>query len=315
MLSTFVSLKRRLRCAYKLVRSDSPCATCTARRPNRAWRPSSTVSSCSRWTSKRGFHVIVENGYIELDNFESLVQIPICFSSDIKCKGICDQGVTVYKINVLKTFNVFLITVRELKFSAQLFGSRVASPSRHLDRIWRSTLRPGLHRGITVWTQQHASKRSTLTTCFPSGACGTYNSSLSACFSFVLSINIFIVKFQKHDRKTHRLWFLWPPAITKVPPEVAGKCGCVGGCSFFGANCNGRNFFKPSRGDIDDRCNVAIPTIKDRKERPAYGQSILYDNVLVTSDCKWFRAFCVLGEQLLPPQWPYTCRKPSKYVK
>lgn len=134
-------------------------------------------------------------------------------------------------------------------------------------------------------------------------------------FGFVLSINIYIVKFQKHDRKTHRLWFLWPPAITKVPPEVAGKCGCVGGCSFFGANCNGRNFFKPSRGDIDDRCNVAIPTIKDRKERPAYGQSILYDNVLVTSDCKWFRAFCVLGEQLLPPQWPYTCRKPSKYVK
>ena len=95
--------------------------------------------------------------------------------------------------------------------------------------------------------------------------------------------------FQKHDRKTHRLWFLWPPALTKVPPEVAGKCGCVGGCSFFGANCNGRNFFKPSRVDVDERCNVAIPTVKDRREKPAYGQSILYDNVLVTADCKWFR--------------------------
>jgi len=104
-------------------------------------------------------------------------------------------------------------------------------------------------------------------------------------------INFFLcfLNFQKHDRKTHRLWFLWPPALTKVPPEVAGKCGCVGGCSFFGANCNGRNFFKPSRVDVDDRCNVAIPTIKDRREKPAYGQSILYDNVLVTADCKWFR--------------------------
>ena len=100
--------------------------------------------------------------------------------------------------------------------------------------------------------------------------------------------------------------------MTNLSSEVAGKCGCLGGCSFFGCNANGRNFFRPSRSDIDDRCNVAIPTVRDRRDRPSYGQSILYDNLLVTSDCKWFKSFFVLGEQLLPPKWPYSCRKPTK---
>ena len=40
---------------------------------------------------------------------------------------------------------------------------------------------------------------------------------------------------QRHDRKTRKLWFLWPSS-TKVPSgEKSGKkCGCIGGCEFFG---------------------------------------------------------------------------------
>ena len=54
----------------------------------------------------------------------------------------------------------------------------------------------------------------------------------------------------KHDKKTMRLWFLWPKSYVsnKVKcKEALGKCGCVGGCSFFGTNDNGIGFFKPSR--------------------------------------------------------------------
>jgi len=38
---------------------------------------------------------------------------------------------------------------------------------------------------------------------------------------------------------------------------VTGKCGCVGGCAFFGRNQNGQRFFKPSRNDIQDGINIA----------------------------------------------------------
>lgn len=93
----------------------------------------------------------------------------------------------------------------------------------------------------------------------------------------------------KHDKRTVRLWFLWPKAhvSNKVKSkEALGKCGCVGGCSFFGANENGIGFFKPSRNDIERKCNVAIPVIKDKLANPGYGQSILKDNTFTVRDCR-----------------------------
>ena len=90
---------------------------------------------------------------------------------------------------------------------------------------------------------------------------------------------------QKHDRRTKKLWFLWPLAITKVSPSVHGKCGCSGGCTFFGRNENGPTFFKPSRDDLETHMNVALFCVKDRRENPGYGQSILHDNHLVLRDC------------------------------
>lgn len=52
---------------------------------------------------------------------------------------------------------------------------------------------------------------------------------------------------EKHDKKTQRLWFLWQhdkARGTSLLSEKDGRCGCVGGCSFFGKNVNGPVFFK-----------------------------------------------------------------------
>ncbi|CAB4060690.1 unnamed protein product [Lepeophtheirus salmonis] len=62
---------------------------------------------------------------------------------------------------------------------------------------------------------------------------------------------------QKHDQLTKRLWFLWNPKLLTHNIESiqlrATKCGCVGGCNFFGSNINGPNMFKPSQADIKNR--------------------------------------------------------------
>lgn len=60
-------------------------------------------------------------------------------------------------------------------------------------------------------------------------------------------------KFLKlHDERHKKLWFLWPELNKSI-----GKCGCTGGCTFFGGNINGPRFFKPSRKDLDEGLNVA----------------------------------------------------------
>ncbi|XP_042203884.1 transmembrane protein KIAA1109 homolog isoform X4 [Homarus americanus] len=89
-------------------------------------------------------------------------------------------------------------------------------------------------------------------------------------------------KFLKlHDENTKRLWFLWPQEVTKVSAQVFGKCGCVGGCSFFGNNKNGLTFFKPSKQDFYNGVNIAQLRVNDPTEGPGYGQSILHDDQLV----------------------------------
>ncbi|XP_071552185.1 bridge-like lipid transfer protein family member 1 isoform X2 [Panulirus ornatus] len=89
-------------------------------------------------------------------------------------------------------------------------------------------------------------------------------------------------KFLKlHDEKMKRLWFLWPQEATKVSAQVFGKCGCVGGCAFFGNNRNGLTFFKPSKQDFYNGINIAQFRVNESVEDPGYGQSILQDGQLV----------------------------------
>lgn len=60
-------------------------------------------------------------------------------------------------------------------------------------------------------------------------------------------------KFLKiHDERNKKLWFLWPELN-----KTAGKCGCMGGCAFFGSNKNGTRFFKPNKKDLEDGVNIA----------------------------------------------------------
>ncbi|XP_011494762.1 PREDICTED: uncharacterized protein KIAA1109 [Ceratosolen solmsi marchali] len=80
-----------------------------------------------------------------------------------------------------------------------------------------------------------------------------------------------------HDEKTQRLWFLW---IQDPAPKVA-KCGCIGGCAFFGNNRNGSRFFKPSYHDLQDGINIAAYRIFEPEKEKGFGQSILHEDQLV----------------------------------
>ncbi|XP_051162533.1 transmembrane protein KIAA1109 homolog isoform X5 [Leptopilina boulardi] len=80
-----------------------------------------------------------------------------------------------------------------------------------------------------------------------------------------------------HDESTKRLWFLWPQESGVKPT----KCGCIGGCVFFGNNKNGQKFFKPSYHDLHDGINIAAYRIYEAGKDKGFGQSILHEGQLV----------------------------------
>lgn len=65
------------------------------------------------------------------------------------------------------------------------------------------------------------------------------------CFENDTSLNPSDQKqfLEKHDMKTRRLWFLWQHDKSRGTLEFS-RCGCLGGCNFFGKNVNGPVFFK-----------------------------------------------------------------------
>ncbi|EAT39350.1 AAEL008845-PA, partial [Aedes aegypti] len=78
-----------------------------------------------------------------------------------------------------------------------------------------------------------------------------------------------------HDERNKKLWFLW--ANTSDPI----RCGCVGGCAFFGSNRNGARFFKPSAQDLQDFINIARYHIHPNPREYGFGQSLLHEDQLV----------------------------------
>lgn len=81
---------------------------------------------------------------------------------------------------------------------------------------------------------------------------------------------------KRHDDKLKKLWFLWPELN-----KTTAKCGCTGGCAFFGANRNGTRFFKPSKSDVEEGVNVAAFRVNEPGKDPGYGQSILHEGQLL----------------------------------
>ncbi|XP_068608570.1 bridge-like lipid transfer protein family member 1 [Brachionichthys hirsutus] len=47
-----------------------------------------------------------------------------------------------------------------------------------------------------------------------------------------------------HDAQTKRLWFLWPDDASIRNKRSRNRCGCLGGCRFFGGTNMGLDFFK-----------------------------------------------------------------------
>ncbi|XP_065078677.1 bridge-like lipid transfer protein family member 1 isoform X6 [Ochlerotatus camptorhynchus] len=78
-----------------------------------------------------------------------------------------------------------------------------------------------------------------------------------------------------HDERNKKLWFVWANSSDPI------RCGCVGGCAFFGSNRNGPRFFKPSAQDLQDFINIARYHIHPNPREYGFGQSLLHDEQLV----------------------------------
>lgn len=77
--------------------------------------------------------------------------------------------------------------------------------------------------------------------------------------------------------KGRRLHFLW----SSILGNETMKCGCVGGCAFFGSNRNGLKFFKPSTQDLQEGVNIARYHIHSNHKEYGFGQSLLHEGQLV----------------------------------
>lgn len=79
------------------------------------------------------------------------------------------------------------------------------------------------------------------------------------CYIFLFNYFIFLPSFlREHDAKFKRLWFLWSNNGNALSSgSETSRCGCIGGCAFFGTNRNGQKFFKPTAQDVHDNYNIA----------------------------------------------------------
>ncbi|KAG8228088.1 hypothetical protein J437_LFUL000087, partial [Ladona fulva] len=96
--------------------------------------------------------------------------------------------------------------------------------------------------------------------------------------------SLFYRYLKLHDEKMKKLWFLWDGKVGGSTSRFGGKgrkCGCTGGCAFFGTNRNGPKFFTPSRHDVQEGINIAAFRIHGPNKDPGFGQSILHEGQLI----------------------------------
>lgn len=76
---------------------------------------------------------------------------------------------------------------------------------------------------------------------------------------------------ETHDARTKRLWFLWPDDTLKNK-RCRNKCGCLGGCRFFGGTVTGLDFFKLE--ELTPSSSSAFSSTSAESDM-FYGQSLL----------------------------------------
>ncbi|XP_069487253.1 bridge-like lipid transfer protein family member 1 isoform X9 [Ambystoma mexicanum] len=76
---------------------------------------------------------------------------------------------------------------------------------------------------------------------------------------------------ETHDSRTRRLWFLWPEDTVKNK-RSKNKCGCLGGCRFFGGIVTGLDFFRLE--ELTPSSSSAFSTTSSDSDM-FYGQSLL----------------------------------------
>ncbi|XP_075964686.1 bridge-like lipid transfer protein family member 1 isoform X15 [Anarhichas minor] len=75
-----------------------------------------------------------------------------------------------------------------------------------------------------------------------------------------------------HDAHTKRLWFLWPEEARIRNKRSRNRCGCLGGCRFFGGTNMGLDFFK-----LEELTPSSSSAFSSSSSEPdmSYGQSLL----------------------------------------
>ncbi|XP_036006462.1 transmembrane protein KIAA1109 homolog isoform X1 [Fundulus heteroclitus] len=72
-----------------------------------------------------------------------------------------------------------------------------------------------------------------------------------------------------HDGQTKRLWFLWPEDASVRNKRGRNRCGCLGGCRFFGGTNMGLDFFKL------EELTPSSSSASSAEADMCYGQSLL----------------------------------------
>lgn len=103
-------------------------------------------------------------------------------------------------------------------------------------------------------------------------------------------IGLLQAKFLRtHDNKRKRLWFLWG-SDTCLNHALEGKCGCSGGCAFFGNNKNGLPFFSVS-SSLDDGFVTAKYQLSTDSNL-GFGESLLHKGHFVFEIPETLNMFC-----------------------